>query len=466
MLTVESMTGPSAVQRAPARALRLRPSLGLGLLAAILLIWAYALRVDFEQGVMALGALGLLLAFVGLWFPVVGILGAGLICTIDPVMRAFVLTGGLLRWNSFNYLLLFAMVVFWRRLLRWSDPSVRWLALFIVVLTAGLVLSTDPLQGAQHIFGACSFFGLLLYCERAGTAAETWTWTAVVGGVTGAVGGLVFFLQDQVIQEAINPNAWAYFPLTALVLQCLALSRRGVGERGRTAFLVLAAINAGWIFLSGSRGTSLTAFVCLVFCLARSRKLWTLAGFAVAMVVVGSLTADAFEERQERSIFRLAKLFDPAYSLSGRTSGRSDLARAGWYLFLEHPLTGVGTGSFAAQWFKLGDVRGLSKYGWGREAQAHSGWVKTIAESGVPGIVLLCGFVLSFALVGWRQRAAGDFSLGLLVTVALSVAFLSTEFQNKGLWLMAAAVTLFMRRDATRTEARPPVRAPGRTRQD
>jgi O-antigen ligase len=377
-------------------------------------------------------------------------------------MRAFVLTGGLLRWNSFNYLLLLAMVVFWRRMLRWSDPAVRWLALFVVVLTAGLVLSTDPLQGAQHIFGVVSYFGLLLYCERAGDAAKTWTWAAIVGGVTGAVGGLVFFLQDQMIQEAINPNAWAYFPLTALVLQCLALSRRGVGERSRTAFLVLASINAGWIFLSGSRGTSLTALVCLVFCLARSRRLWTLTGFAVAMVVVASLTADAFQQRQERSIFRLTKLFDPAYSLSGRTSGRSDLARAGLYLFLEHPLTGVGTGSFATRWFKLGDLRGLSKYGWGKEAQAHSGWVKTLAESGLPGSVLLFGFVLSFALVGWRRRASGDFSLGLLVTVALSVAFLSTEFQNKGLWLMAAAVTLFLRRDVPEAAVRrPPLRKSG-----
>jgi O-antigen ligase len=444
---------------------RLRPAWGIGLLGTIVAVWGYALKVDFEQGIMALGALGLLLAAVGLWVPIVGMLGASMICTLDPMMRALVLTGGFLRWNSFNYLLLVAMVVFWRRMLKWSDLPVRWFAPFILVLMVGLVLSSDPFQGTQHIFGAVSYFGLLLYCERAGASVETWTWSAIVGGVMGAVGGLVFFLQDETIQEAINPNAWAYFPLTALILQCLALSRRGLGERSRTAFLLLAATNAGWIFLSGSRGTSLTALVCLVFCFARSRRLWTLTGFVVTIIVVGTLTADVFQQREERSIYRLTKLFDPAYSLAGRTSGRSDLARAGLHLFLENPLTGVGTGSFSTYWFKLGDIRGLSKYGWGKEAQAHSGWVKTLAESGVPGIVLLVGFVLSFAILGWRQRASGGLSLGLLVTVALSVALLSTEFQNKGLWLMAAAVTLFLRRGRAEAGAGSPPRrhvAPGR----
>jgi len=421
----------------------------VGLLATIVGVLGYAYAVDFEQAIAILAVMGLAMAFVGLWQPTVGILGAALVCTIDPVMRAFVMTGGLLRWNSFNYVLLLAMLVFWRRMLAWTDPPVRWLALFVVVLMVGLVVSADPLQGAQHVLGAVSFFGLLLYCERAGPASDAWFWAALVSGVTGALGGLVFFLQDESVQEFINPNAWAYFPLTALAVQCLALSRKTLSQRARTICLLLAAVNAGWIFLSGSRGTSLTALVCLVYCVVRSRRFWSVAGLGVVVIVVVALMSGLFEQRQERSIQRLTKLFDPAYSLAGRTSGRSDLARAGWYLFLEHPLTGVGTGSFSTMWFRLGDIRGLSKYGWGKEAQAHSGWVKTLAESGLPGIVLFSGFVLSFALMGWRRRARGDFALGLLVTATFAVALLSTEFQNKGLWLMAAGVTAFLREPRT-----------------
>ncbi len=67
----------------------------------------------------------------------------------------------------------------------------------------------------------------------------------------------------------------------------------------------------------------------------------------------------------------------------------------------------------------------------------------------MPGIVLLGAFVLSFAVIGWRARSVGLFPLGLLATVALSVAFLADEFQAKGLWLLAATVMTALRRGAT-----------------
>ena len=162
---------------------------------------------------------------------------------------------------------------------------------------------------------------------------------------------------------------------------------------------------------------------------------------------------------------RFIKLVDPAYSLAGRTSGRSELARAGWNLFLQHPVGGVGTGSFATAWFRQQDAHGLSQYGMGRDVAAHSGWIKTMAENGLPGLLLLAGFVLSFAVIGWRHKGRGVRWLGLTIAFALSVAFLSTEFQSKGLWFVAAAGTLFLRpRRAGRlvsNASRPPGRQDG-----
>jgi O-antigen ligase len=107
---------------------------------------------------------------------------------------------------------------------------------------------------------------------------------------------------------------------------------------------------------------------------------------------------------------------------------------AGWQMFIDNPL-GVGTGGFGTR-FSSAEYKLTSK-----DLQAHSAWIKTLAENGILGISVLAGFVGSFAKAGWRRRGEGHFPLGCLVTIAFVVAFLSTEFQGKGLWFLAAAVT-------------------------
>jgi len=39
--------------------------------------------------------------------------------------------------------------------------------------------------------------------------------------------------------------------------------------------------------------------------------------------------------------------------------------------------------------------------------EAHSAWIKILAENGVFGILLFGGFISSFTYVGWRRRQAG-----------------------------------------------------------
>ena len=75
---------------------------------------------------------------------------------------------------------------------------------------------------------------------------------------------------------------------------------------------------------------------------------------------------------------------------------------------------------------------------------AHSGWIKVLAENGVPGILLLGAYVLSFTVSGWRARNPELLRLGLMVSAVLTVAWLSTEFQNKALWLLAAGATVLL----------------------
>ena len=86
----------------------------------------------------------------------------------------------------------------------------------------------------------------------------------------------------------------------------------------------------------------------------------------------------------------------------------------------------------------------MSTFGEHHEKEAHSGWIKTLAEGGFPGILLHTAFVLSFAVLGWQSHDRQTFYFGLLVTLTLAVAFLSTEFQGKGVWFICTCAAVVM----------------------
>jgi hypothetical protein len=170
-----------------------------------------------------------------------------------------------------------------------------------------------------------------------------------------------------------------------------------------------------------------------------------------ALLALG--VATQFSELQVIALHRVDKLLDSRYSLTARTSGRYDLALGAVYLFQSAPL-GVGTGGFAVGWRDLGNVPGLSNFKRGREVPAHSAWTKTLAENGIPGLVALAMYVMSFAFVGIHEPERPRRMLGVLVTAVLAAAFLSTEFQGKGLWLLVAGVTMQLQHRRTSAQER------------
>jgi hypothetical protein len=112
---------------------------------------------------------------------------------------------------------------------------------------------------------------------------------------------------------------------------------------------------------------------------------------------------------------------------------------------MQNPL-GVGTGDSELAWSQLGYVEGVSDLKAGQEFSLHSGWIKVLAENGIPGILLFSAVVASFAVVGWRSGDRFLRVLGIAVTLILAVAFLSTEFQGKAFWFLSAgAITLLNR---------------------
>ena len=406
-------------------------------IVVIVCLWAASFVIGFQTSLTVLTLFGFVTAILGLRVPIAGLLGIGILSGLDTLTRVYLLSGGLLRWNTLNYWLLVAMVFYGLFLLKLRDPMSRLMQAFVALLVVELVISPSLSDGIQEILNIVTTFGLLGYIAFAVKKDENVLYSlGLVVGILGAVGGLVFYLQEGSIPY-INPNAWAYFPLTALFAICLGFPFARSHPRGKLAFLIFAGINLIWIYLTGSRGGMLSAVVCLVYLILETRSFSWNTFLLVCMVIFGYWFSLQFAEQQAYTLSRITKIFNPQYTLNEITSGRTNIAEIGLEIFKQNPL-GVGTGGFQTA------MRAYeSNY------QAHSAWIKVLAENGIPGMLLFVAYMVSFALVGWRTKQRDLILIGFFVTISFATAFLSKEFQGKSLWLLAAGGTVLLKREET-----------------
>ena len=161
--------------------------------------------------------------------------------------------------------------------------------------------------------------------------------------------------------------------------------------------MLLAVVCFAWTF-SPAPGQHVIGGRSLFLLVWERRFSWKI--FMSALMVGGMVVLSAFfVEQQTYAISRLTKIFDPRYNLNQVTSGRANIAELGLQLFLRNPL-GVGTGNF------MSEISTVSEFSDSAVA-AHSGWIKVLAENGVPGILLLGAFVASFAVVGLLRETRG-----------------------------------------------------------
>lgn len=438
----------AARQRAAARAERIARRLTpeefssamLGRILALLTLvaWAGGLVIGFETALTVLTCIGIVVMLAGLKWPGVGLLGLGMLTTLDTLIRGFLASDSFLPFNTFNYLLLIAMVWFLPVLVRINDVHSRLMQALLLVLGLELFFSDAKISGIMHILNAFIIFAMIAYYARAEHIDHAVYWMGIVSGLIAAVGGAVYYLQIDTLAY-LNPNAWAKFPVTGIIMACLAFPVAGKFRFGRLALMLLAVVCFAWTFLSGSRGNMLIGGFGLLFLLVWERRFsWKI--FMSALMVGGMVVLSAFfVEQQTYAISRLTKIFDPRYNLNQVTSGRANIAELGLQLFLRNPL-GVGTGNFMSEISTVSDFSDSAM-------AAHSGWIKVLAENGVPGILLLGAFVASFAVVGLLRRNREAFLIGMLTSSILAVAFISTEFQGKNLWFLAGAAAVMLHRE-------------------
>jgi hypothetical protein len=403
--------------------------------------------------------LGFLLAAIGLRWPIYGLMGVGILCSIDALTRSFLMTGGLLRYNTFNYWLLLVLFFTLPIQLRQSDVHTWLMRAFAALLVIELAWSPGLKNGVLHMLNFSSVFALFAYFYRCRTNPRMWYILALTVGLSSALGGLAFFfnreglsfvgvreelmLQDIIDRNYIDPNAFCYVFVTALFALSLGITSRTAKGLEQATLYGLFATNLCWTFLVGSRGGILVASACALYVLFSARSN-TRRFLVIAAGVLGVLVViNAFPEYRDRTFHRVDKLVDRDLSAAQRTSSRSDFAVGAWRMFAKSPL-GVGTGGFRYSWANLEATEGLGKSKLGYEKSSHSAWLKTLSENGLPGIILFTAFILSFFYAGLRKRRSETIAVGLLVTVVLTLCFLSTQFQSKGIWFVVAAAIVFI----------------------
>src|SRR5258706_6863363 len=194
---------------------------GRRLIALILGAWASSFVVGFQAALSILTVVGMAAAVIGLRRPTIGLLGIGMLFTLDAVTAPLLLTGGLLRWNSLNYWMLIVIMLSITFLLRLSDIQSRLLELFVLLLALELLISPNKVLGIQVVFAIVIVFGLVVYFARIDRDRSTWYWFGLVCGVLGGAGGLAFYLQQYRLPY-VNPNISSFFPLTAVFAICIS----------------------------------------------------------------------------------------------------------------------------------------------------------------------------------------------------------------------------------------------------
>jgi O-antigen ligase len=436
---------------------------GPRLVCAIVLVWLAGEWIGFLRALMALTFIGFIAAIAGVRHPVLGLLGIGLLVVLDPISRHLVLgSGGLLRWNSFNYWLVVITLLYLPLVWRLSDPHSGLMRVLLIVLAIGLPFSQDWEPGLQTLLNVATVFAIVIYFQRAPCDATTMFWLGMVTSVTAAVGGFEYFRHAETL-PVMNKNAFAMFPLAGLFGACLALSFAGGIRGGQLLLASIAAVDLSWVFLSRSRGSLVLGLIAMGFLLISVRTLPRRVTSVVAAALLIAGAAGHFDALQADAARRVNKLLNERMSLEERTSGRANLALGGWQLFVHNPM-GVGTGGFADAWAGLEQLDNNTRFAPGSHTSAHSAWIMVLVENGVPGILVFLLYVGSFAVVGLKRRDPTLVRLGVFTSVMLAAAFATTEFQSKALWFVAGASTALLHQQHRLTARRAVGVVPSRKR--
>jgi O-antigen ligase len=134
--------------------------------------------------------------------------------------------------------------------------------------------------------------------------------------------------------------------------------------------------------------------------------------------------------------------------LDAATSGRAGLVSNGLRIAGDHPVAGVGTGSFKRAFAERAGLPGREP----KKAASHSTPVTVAAETGIPGLALLAWLGVAALLLAYRGRGRSDAGrlavvAGLtLGAIAVHSLFYNALFEDPMAWALLGLVALAVAR--------------------
>ena len=183
------------------------------------------------------------------------------------------------------------------------------------------------------------------------------------------------------------------------------------------------------LWYTQSRGSiiALAAGMGLYFlCCSRTLLTW------IAVLCIGAVVPALF----------FLNLYRNADELATSTAARKNLAIAGVRMAIDYPIFGVGVGNYP----KLYEAYTPSFEEWG-ERNAHSTWILTLAETGVPGGVLFVMLFVWALRTAWCLRLIHPELFVSLTAYGISMSFLSHTY-NLLPYLLFVMVLVFARTSA------------------
>jgi hypothetical protein len=231
-----------------------------------------------------------------------------------------------------------------------------------------------------------------------------------------------------------DPSIYGRFLVVAIVASLvLVLFGRGAASWGAAA---VAAVTMAGLVPSFSQSSFVALAAAIVAGLV---VLWRRSALAPLAIAAAFLFAVSLGVPQLRH-----RILGHA-GLSEATGGRAPLVSHGIELFVHHPIVGVGAGSFAAAY--AAETGKSTKL-----AASHDAPITVAAETGLPGLALLCWLLvlaLSLPFRGNRGltpggRARIGFGLGLVAIVVHSL-FYNALLEDPLFWALIALSALALR---------------------
>jgi len=324
----------------------------------------------------------------------------------------------------------FFAAALWRRYpMRQLDKPLWWMLLFVAWAAVSISWSIETEKSFRRVL---SYFQLflnvwLIHQAIRTTARYDKLLLSYIAGCYVAMAGLAYNFSQNITKGDGRFTAPGFDPNDLAVTLVLGIPLAWYLAFRRNRFVWFSALYVpcaiASCLLTASRGALITLVICLLYPLMTLPKASVRALLVLVLLVVVS-GGVLFTVQSEIAFGRLGTI---TQQITARDlNGRFDIWERGLAVFYEHPLAGVGAGSFGSA---AGAIRSA-------DLAAHSMMLGVLVEHGLVGVTLLIGIVASLFFRAW-SRARDESRLWVLTLLGWCIAVMSLSWENRELtWLL------------------------------